>query len=283
MKCLGASRSDAISPTAYYTGNVWSREGLGPPELSTWQGRVLHCGSRPVQAASRLVGAPTVDEFLLARHRVIDHLLESAIASGEISQVIELAAGMSPRGYRLAQRHGAKLTVVEADLPAMVRRKRKVLGGLGSLGPHHRVAVVDVLQTEGEHSLHALAATLDSGRGLAILTEGLLNYLTADSLLDLWRRIAEVCSSFPAGRYLSDLHLRDDLTGPIAQLFLASLGVFVRGNVHLHFVEPAEAVAALRGAGFGSVTLRRPAEFTDDLPGVSTQGARVVRLIEAQP
>ncbi len=283
MKCLGFSRSDAISPTAYYTGNVWSREDLGPSELSTWQGRVLHCGSRPLWTASRLIGAPTVDEFLLARHRVIDHLLADAIESGEISQVIELAAGMSPRGYRLAQRYGPQLTVVEADLPAMVRRKRKALGELGSLGPHHRVAAVDVLQTEGEHSLHAVAATLDPGRGLAIITEGLLNYLTADSVLDLWHRIADVCAGFAASRYLSDLHLRDDLTGPIPQLFLVSLGVFVRGSVHLHFAEPAQAVEALHGAGFGRATLRRPAEFADDVPDVTTRGARLVRLVEAQP
>ncbi len=38
------SSSDAISPTAHYTGYVWARNGLSHPELETLEGRV--CSSR---------------------------------------------------------------------------------------------------------------------------------------------------------------------------------------------------------------------------------------------
>ncbi len=33
--------SDAISPTAHYTGQVWARNGLSHPRLGTREGRVL--------------------------------------------------------------------------------------------------------------------------------------------------------------------------------------------------------------------------------------------------
>ena len=56
--------------------------------------------------------------MLLARHHLIDHRLHAAIESGRVGQVIEVAAGLSPRGWRFASRYGSRLTYLEADLPA---------------------------------------------------------------------------------------------------------------------------------------------------------------------
>src|SRR5436305_4444138 len=88
--------SDAISPTAHYTGHVWGRNGLSHPKLSTLEGRVLFDTLAPVMVASRALGGPTLEGGLLARHLVIDDLLADAIDSGRVAEVIEVAAGMSP-------------------------------------------------------------------------------------------------------------------------------------------------------------------------------------------
>src|SRR5512144_2671696 len=104
-----AESSGAISPTAHYTGETWVRNGLSHPQLATWQGRVLHGTLALPNAPSRLLGGPSLDSLLLARHRIIDALLEDLI-SGGVSQVIEAAGGMSPRGWRFSQRYGDKLT-----------------------------------------------------------------------------------------------------------------------------------------------------------------------------
>ena len=48
------SSSDSISPTAHYTGQIWNRNGLSDPELSTWQGRLMYAGIEPAMALSRL-------------------------------------------------------------------------------------------------------------------------------------------------------------------------------------------------------------------------------------
>ena len=128
--------SDAISPTAHYTGYVWARNGLSTPELETAVGRLSFASMQPAAALSRLLGGPTLEQFLLARHRLIDHVLEEAIAAGRVSQVLEIAAGMSPRGWRFAGRHGDAVTYVEADLPAMAARKRAALERAGSLSDH---------------------------------------------------------------------------------------------------------------------------------------------------
>ena len=136
------------------------------------------------------VGGPTIEGGLLARHRVIDELLATAIDDGRVGQVIEVACGMSPRGWRFVERYGEEITYVEADLPDMAERKRRALAEIGSLSDRHRVIDLDALLDHGRQSLAAAAAELDPERGLAIVTEGLLTYFGEDDVLGMWRRFA---------------------------------------------------------------------------------------------
>lgn len=276
------SNPATISPTAHYTAAVWGGAGLSHPALVTPEGRVLVQALRPLMAATGALGGPRLRDFLLARHRIIDHLLVGAIEDGRVGQVIEIAAGMSPRGWSLHQRFGDRLTYVEADLPGMAARKREALAAAGSLGAHHRVAELDALSDNGPLSLPAVAASLDPARGVAIVTEGLLNYLDRGAVLGLWQRIAEVLAGFPSGLYLSDLHLADEAGGVVPRAFMAALSVFVLGRVHLHFDDEADASAALSAAGLAA-TLHRPPAFAGRLEGCGEPGARLVRVIEAQP
>src|SRR4051812_2135588 len=88
----------SIGPTAFYTGEVWARHGMSHPELSRVEGRVMHAVTAPTFMVSRLLGGPTLEGMLLGRHLVIDTMLEQAIADGRVGQVLEVAAGGSPRG-----------------------------------------------------------------------------------------------------------------------------------------------------------------------------------------
>jgi O-methyltransferase involved in polyketide biosynthesis len=268
--------SEAISPTAHYTGYVWARNGLSHPALRTVEGRVLYESLRPLmELGSRTIGL-SLEPFLLARHRAIDALLEAAIEDGAVSQIVEVAAGLSPRGWRFTRRYGEGITYVETDLAGMVARKRAALDGIGVLSEHHRVVELDALRDRGETSLGALADSLDADRGLAIVTEGLLNYLPADAVRGMWLRFAQTLGRFPAGRYVSDLHLSAEQNVPM-RAFRAGLSGFVRGRVALHFASAAEAEDALRQAGFATARVTR----TDALVGDIGRGGRVVHIIEA--
>jgi O-methyltransferase involved in polyketide biosynthesis len=118
------------------------------------------------------------------------------------------------------------------------------------------VVEIDALRDDGPGSLAELAAQLDPASGLAVVTEGLLGYLPTDAVLALWRRIALTLKAFPAGRYVSDLHLGSVQT-PAVRFFRQLLGAFVRGQVYLHFDGAPEAEAALREAGFDGAAVRR--------------------------
>jgi O-methyltransferase involved in polyketide biosynthesis len=271
------SSGDNISPTAHYTGEVWRRAGLSHPWLGTREGRVMVDALHPLMVISGTLGGPSLETYLLARHRAIDALLSEAVQRHGITQVIEVAAGMSARGWRFANCYGERLTYVEADLPAMAARKRAALARIGSLSPTHRVVEVDALRASGSGSLAELAGQLAPDAGTAIITEGLLGYLPTDAVLELWHRFAQVLSAFPAGRYISDLHLGSVQT-PAVRFFRRLLGAFVRGEVYLHFDGAAEAEAALRAAGFASASVRRAGSIVE-LPGA--QQRSTAHILEA--
>ncbi|HEV3055343.1 MAG TPA: class I SAM-dependent methyltransferase [Solirubrobacteraceae bacterium] len=272
--------SDRIGPTADYTGYVWARNGLSHPELETIEGRILFDSLQPAMIASRLAGGPTLEAYLLARHRAIDALLDSAIERGEVGQVVEVACGLSPRGWRFARRYGQNIVYVEADLPEMAARKRRALERMDSLGEHHRVREVDALRADdGPGTLAAIAAELDPDRGLAIITEGLLGYISTDAVDGIWRRFARTLSRFPLGRYISDLHLGGSVTAEV-RVFRLLLSAFVRGRLYLHFSDAREAEAALAVAGFALAEVR-PGIDVIEAGADREPGSRLANILEA--
>jgi O-methyltransferase involved in polyketide biosynthesis len=270
--------SDAISPTAHYTGYVWARNGLSAPGFETLEGRLMYGALEPLTHLARMTGFGVLADALLARHRMIDQLLATAIEAGEVTQVVEVAAGLSPRGWRFSRDY-PDLTYVEADLPGMAARKRRVLEKIGYT---HRVEDLDALEDDGPLSLASLASSLEPQAGLAIITEGLLMYFDRPQVEGMWQRFASVLGGFSQGVYLSDLHLHSENNHPIVSAFRRMLGWGVRGQVHFSFEDDADAQQALAAAGFVSSKLHRPAEFAGQLEGVTSPNANVVRVIEAR-
>jgi O-methyltransferase involved in polyketide biosynthesis len=277
---IGSGGSGAVSPTAHYTGETWVRNGLSHPELATWQGRLFHQAMALPTGVSKALGGAGLEALLLARHRIIDALLEQRIEDG-VSQVLEVACGMSPRGWRFSERYGDRLTYVEADLPAMARRKREALARIGSLGDHHQVADLDVLRDEGPDSLESLVASLDPAKGLVIITEGLLTYLDDDTVDALWARFARALAGFKEGAYLSDLRFARPDRGAPERAFDLILGAFVRGRVHAYRGDEDTAAATLRDAGFAEARLHRGDEHPAAAEVRDDPGAAVVCVIEA--
>ena len=270
------SGSSAISPTAHYTGYVWARNGLSHPALQTREGRVLFDAMRPMNAISDALGGVTLETYLLTRHRAIDVLLERAIDQTGVSQVVEVACGLSPRGWRFTRRYGDQLTYVEADLPEMAERKRRALARMGALGERHRVVKIDALRDHGPGSLDAIAAELDPERNLAIITEGLLGYLHSAAVDGIWRRFARTLQRFPRGRYISDLHLAA-VQNVQVRIFRVFLSAFVRGGVYLHFDNAAEGEAALVRAGFEQATVHQAVTLAPE----RVPGGTLAHILEA--
>ena len=279
---MSRAHPETISPTAHYTGYVWFAHGHSHAAFATRTGRLMYQALRAPNAAAHAIGLPTLEGMLLARHRLIDLRLARAIEAGTIGQVVEVAAGLSPRGWRFRTRYGDQLTYVEADLPGMIANKRRVLAELGGETAHHRTVEIDALRDDGPTSIDAICGELDPTRGTAIITEGLINYFDRSSVAAMWRRFARALARFPHGLYLSDIIMRQDNQTPLVAGFGMLLGVFVRGRVHIDFAHADDVLATLAAAGLPGAVLD-PRDFALELPRLETAGAGVVRIIEASP
>ena len=236
---------------------MWARNGLSHPELGTAEGRILFDSLQPAMLVSRAAGGATLEAYLLARHRAIDALLERAIERGEVSQVIEVACGLSPRGWRFAQRYGDRLVYVEADLPEMAARKRRRARADGLA---RAITTASARSTPCETTTDRAASprsppSSTTATGSRSSPRGCSATSRPDAVRGLWRRFARTLDGFAGGRYISDLHLGGAVT-PQVRVFRVLLGAFVRGRVYLHFTDAREAEAALVAAGFARS--RRP-------------------------
>ena len=275
--------SENVSPTAYATGYFWYRHGLSHKGLLVPEGTKADRGFRLLIRLVKLLSGINIEAMMLARHQGLDAVLSGAIEAGKVGQVIELASGLSPRGWRITQKYKRRVNYLETDLPRMTALKHRLLGSAKLYGPRHRVVTVDALKTSGKDSLEALAATLDPKQGVAIITEGLMSYLDPDSAQALWRRIAEVLRRFPSGVYLSDLYLRRDRHGLGMLVFRRFVQRRVRGRMYVHFETPEAAQAKLRELGFGAVELHEPRDIEATRALGKIPGGDRVRILEARP
>ncbi len=272
--------TERISPTAYATGYMWYRLGMSHPALVTPEGKRLDFAFGLLMNGIKRVNGTSFDALMIARHKGIDARLTRAIDEGRIQQVIEVAAGLSPRGINFAKRYGKKITYIETDLPAMAATKRKLLDKAGLLSDHHRVVELDALIDKGPNSLAALIKTLDPNVGTAIITEGLMSYLDEDTARDVWRRFARTLKKFPHGLYLADIYMRrENASG--AKAFGAVLGRFVKGKIHVHFETAAQAIQTLRNAGFRTTAVHAARDIPETVEISSVKGSERVRVLEA--
>jgi O-methyltransferase involved in polyketide biosynthesis len=273
--------SERVSPTAYATGYFWYHHGLSHPGLLIPEGRRMDRRFRLLMGLVRLVSGVSIEALMLARHKGIDAVLARHIEAGRVTQVVELAAGLSPRGWRFMRRYGDRLAYLETDLPHMAELKRGLLERAGLTAPRHRVVAVNALADDGPGSLAELARSLDPAGGVAVITEGLMSYLDPDSARGVWQRIARMLRGFPHGVYLSDSYVRSDRYGVGGQVFRGVIQRYVRGRMHIHFETEDDAVAQLRAAGFAQATLHRPRDIPETREFAARRGGDRVRVLEA--
>jgi O-methyltransferase involved in polyketide biosynthesis len=270
--------SERISPTAYATGYLWYRLGLSHPVFATRRGRRLDFIFNRI---TRAVGF-SFDNMMLARHGGIDALLTRAIDAGEITQVIEIAAGLSGRGLRFMRKYGDKLIYLETDLPAMARLKRRLLTEAGVLNSRHRVLELDALAESGSQSLASIADTLDPNAGTAVITEGLMNYLEPEIARGVWRRVAACLARFPRGLYLSDAYFSTENHGLPARIIGKALQAFVRGRMHIHFNSAAHGAQMMRELGFAHAWVHEIRSLPETNEAGRRPGGDKVRVLEAR-
>jgi O-methyltransferase involved in polyketide biosynthesis len=250
-----------ISFTAHYTGYIWFKEGISHAALASNKGRWLVRLLSPLETWAENIVGDSMRSTLRQRHALIDRRLDLFLVEHPDAQILEIATGLSPRGWRYRQKF-PNLVYIEADLPEMAAAKRLALSQIES--PTPRIEAVDLF---GE-GFQQLLDTLDPQKPLIIISEGLVNYFTKQMLHDLWTRLATGLNRFPIGVYLTDVYA-EPVTRRLARIIWNSsklLKVISRSAFTFHFVSPTQAIDAMRAAGFKHSQVFQPSDKAETAP-----------------
>ena len=275
-----ATDTSRISISAHYTGYIWYKNGLSHQQFVTPMGRAAYWALKPMNGFMQLMVGASIDTFLLQRHFVLDHLVEQAIEEG-YEQVVELAAGLSSRGYLIKQAHPS-VHYVEGDLPGMSARKAELLDKLGRQ-PGHITQPCNILDESGAHSIETLLAGLDKSKKTLIITEGLVNYFDLETIRKVWSRMAVALKDFPQARYITEVYPKLEQHPSYRYVKVAQkvVGFFTQGEYPLHYNSNEAMQQGFLEDGFAQVNVTAPEDYYDKLDMPTSSRQSLVRLVVA--
>lgn len=127
----------------------------------------------------------SLDWVIPVRTRVFDELILEAVTSGNVSTVLNLAAGLDTRPYRLAL--PASIRWVEVDLPGILAAKEETMAGELPRCDVERVPL-DLADREARA---LFLARLTAHESVLVVTEGLLAYLDAPTVASLAKDLSD--------------------------------------------------------------------------------------------
>ena len=250
------SKHRHISFTAHYTGYIWYQMGISHPALATKKGKTLAALVHPIESwAEKYVGG-SMRTTLKQRHSMLDSHLKKLIEQHPDLQVLEIACGLSPRGWWFRQ-HYPEITYRELDLPDMAATKQAALQQIES----HSDDVLSLdLFTEAFASAFEI---FDPKRPLVVISEGLINYFEKPLLQQLIQAIAHYGQDFQTLYYLTDIY-PEPTQNKLATIIWNSsrlLKWMSRSAFSFHFKTPAEVEHFFQEAGFHQIDVLQPKQF----------------------
>ena len=250
------SKHRHISFTAHYTGYIWYQMGISHPEFATKKGKMLAAVAHPVETwAEKYVGG-SMRTTLKQRHQIIDEILEKLIAQHPDLQVLEIASGLSPRGWAFRQKY-PQIDYRELDLPDMAAIKTQALQQLQADSP--QVLSADLFSEDFQNAF----AVFDPSRPLVIVSEGLINYFNQAHIQQLLKNIVNCGAAFKTLHYLTDLY-PEPTQNKLANIIWSSsklLKVISRSAFSFHFTMPEHVKHFVQAAGFKSVQILQPTHY----------------------
>jgi O-methyltransferase involved in polyketide biosynthesis len=135
-------------------------------------------------AALALARKPPLPPMLLHRHAMLDRIAREH--SGP--RIIELAAGLSPRGAAMTR--ASPITYIEVDLPAMIAKKRELFARTAE----GRAALDRLALVAGDALTLDLAPLAPAVERTLVIAEGLCMYLSRPARATLFAKVAALSS-----------------------------------------------------------------------------------------
>lgn len=255
------SKHRHISFTAHYTGYIWFQMGISHPALATPKGKALAILAHPVESIAEKYIGGSMRTTLKARHTLLDEHLTQLIEQHPDLQVLEIAAGLSPRGWWFRD-HFPQIDYRELDLPAMAETKQAALQHINPNSP--KMLSADLFTEDFQR----VFAEFDTHKPLVIISEGLINYFDKALLAQLLSSMVKYGQDFKTLHYLTDLY-PEPVKNKLAKVIWTSsklLKLVSRSAFSFHFIKPAEVRDFFQNAGFDHVDIVQPQLYFKDQP-----------------
>lgn len=139
-------------------------------------------GERGEQIVNTLRGGKRQAWAMVVRTKLLDDILLQIVSSERIDVVMNLAAGLDARPYRLAL--PAALRWIDVDLPELIDYKRQMLAGDK---PHCQLESVTMDLADVPARRELFVRVNSSAQRIFVITEGLLAYLEESQVAELAR------------------------------------------------------------------------------------------------
>lgn len=207
-------------------------------------------GERGFQILHQLPGGRKLSWPLVTRTAVMDEIILRSVAADGIDTVLNLAAGLDARPWRLSL--PPMLRWIDVDLPDMLDYKQSIMG---AERPVCRYEPARVDLADGFARRELFRAVGASAKRVLVITEGLLIYLQPEQVTNLARDLHDT----PAIQFwLSDL-ASPGLLKMMEKSWAPSLRA---GNAPVHF-GPADAPGFFAALGWREIEFR--ATFAEGL------------------
>jgi methyltransferase (TIGR00027 family) len=177
-----ASPSNHISDTALWVAVYRAMESERPDRLFQDPYARRLAGTKGEEIVATMPKGRSMAWPMIVRTAVMDEIIVRAVRRDGVDTVLNLAAGLDTRPYRLQL--PPTLDWVDVDLPGILEYKRTQLAGET---PVCRLDSVSVDLTDPVTRRDLLARVALSGRHALVVTEGLLAYLTPEAVAELAR------------------------------------------------------------------------------------------------
>lgn len=233
----------SVSDTALWVAMYRALESQRPDALFRDPYAEMLAGERGREMLERIPKAQQFAWPMIVRTAVMDEIIGRQIVREGVDTVINLAAGLDTRPYRLAL--PSSVTWFDVDLPAIQDYKRK---RLSSERPACRVEFVSADVTNPDERRALLDRVASTARRSLAVSEGLLVYLPPEEVAGLARALARTPSV--------EWWLMDLASPKLLKMLERSWGKTLRaGNAPLIF-GPAEGTAFFRPHGWIEVEYR---------------------------
>jgi O-methyltransferase involved in polyketide biosynthesis len=170
-----------------------------------------------------------------ARYKLLNRFLKE---SGS-KQVLELAAGIAPRGIEMTQ--DPEMTYVEVDLPGIVKQKKEIIESLeqqSKIQSHKNLELVEGSALDSDVLAEA-TANFDEAKPITVIHEGLMRYLNFKEKAQVAENVRGLLRKFGGVYITPDITLKVFVDDRVKNVVSKMIGMDINANA-FESVEQAE-------------------------------------------